>query len=83
MQPLARFRVISPFLAVRSSPRHERFVTVPQGAIIETTDDLQEPGLGTVMVGGDILLAFHRDIVERTEPIGDLRLAVGAGLFST
>jgi hypothetical protein len=39
------------------------------GAVIETTEDLEKPGLVTVILTGDRLLAFHRDIVERTEPV--------------
>ena len=71
MQSVARYRVCSPFLAVRPSPNKERFVTLPVGAVIETSEDLLEPGLGSVIVNGDNLLAFHRDIVERTEPVDD------------
>jgi hypothetical protein len=73
MQSVACFRVVSPFLAVQLSAQRERFVTVPVGAIIETSAALQEPGLVTVTANGSPLLAFHRDISERSEPVEDRR----------
>jgi hypothetical protein len=69
MQSVACFRVVSPFLAVQPSAQTERFVTVPVGALIETSADLQEPGLVTVTVTGNPMLAFHRDISERAEAV--------------
>jgi hypothetical protein len=78
MQSVACFRVVSPFLAVQPSPQKERFVTVPVGAIVEAPADLQEPGLVTVTVDGNPMLAFHRDIIERAEPAEDRWLAKGA-----
>ena len=71
MQPITRYRVHSPFVAVRPSPQKDRFVTIPVGSVIETSEDLREPGLGTMTVNGTNLLAFHRDIIERTEPLED------------
>lgn len=71
MQSVARFRVVSSFLAVRLSAHREHFVTVPVGAIIKTSSELQDPGLVTVSVDGDTLLAFHRDIIERSERVED------------
>jgi hypothetical protein len=59
-------RVRSPFMAVATSPSH-KFVTIPAGAIIETFDDLAEPGLHRVKFGNVDLMAFSRDIHERTE----------------
>lgn len=76
MQSVARFRVVSPFLAVQPSAHKERFVTV--GAIIETPADLQEPGLVTVTLNGNLVLAFHRDIMERAEPVADYSFSQGA-----
>ena len=78
MQSVACFRVVSPFLAVQLSAQRERFVTVPVGAIIETSAALQEPGLVTVTVNGSPVLAFHRDIIERAEAVEDRWLAQGA-----
>jgi hypothetical protein len=69
MQSVDRFRVVSPFLAVQLSAQKDRFVTVSVGLIVETTADLQEPGLITITVNGNSLLAFHRDITERAEAI--------------
>lgn len=77
MPSIASYRVLSSFLAVRLGPLKERFVTIPVGAVIETAADLENPGLVTVTLSGESLLAFHRDIMERTEPI-DSSLAQGA-----
>jgi hypothetical protein len=78
MLSVARFRVVSPFLAVQLSAQKERFITVPVGAIIETSADLQEPGFVTVTVNGNPVLTFHRDIIERAEVVEDRWLAKGA-----
>jgi hypothetical protein len=58
---------------VQCSAHKERFVTVPAGAIIETTAALQEPGLVTITLNGHSLLAFQRDIIERAEALDDSR----------
>lgn len=78
MSSVACFRVISPFMAVQLSAQRERFVTVPVGAIVEASADLQDPGLVTITLNGGSLLAFHRDISERTELVHDRRFAQGA-----
>ena len=72
MQSVARFRVVSPFLAVRLVMQKERFVTVPVGAIVETSADTQDPGLIPVSLNGENLLAFRRDIIERSERVEHL-----------
>lgn len=46
-----------------------KFVTVPAGAKIECSDNLAEPGFVHVMFDGRDLLAFTRDIRERTEGV--------------
>lgn len=71
MQSVARFRVVSPFMAV--SEQREGFVPVPEGAVIETSADLQDTGLVTIILDGTTLLAFHRDIIERAKPVDDHR----------
>jgi hypothetical protein len=78
MSSVASFRVVSPFMAVQLSAQRERFVTVPVGAIVETSADLRDPGLVTITVNGGTLLAFHRDISERTEAVGNRWFAKGA-----
>ena len=75
MQSVARFRVVSPLLAVHLASRKERFVTVPTGACIETSAALDEPGLVEITVNGAPLLAFLRDITERTERIEQSRMS--------
>jgi hypothetical protein len=62
-----RLHVISPILAITEQHTRHLFVTIPPGAVIETQSDFAEPGLRSVLFGGQDLLAFTRDIRERTE----------------
>ena len=73
-----QFRVLSPFQAVSLAAHKERFVTVPVGAIVETSADLQGPSLVTVQYRSNTLLAVIRDIVEHTQRAEDRGLSVGA-----
>ena len=61
-----RLRVTVELLAVTAV--NSRFVTLSEGSVIETSDELIEPGLHHVNFGGNDLLAFTRDIQERTVP---------------
>ena len=66
-----RWRVISSFVAFKSSTQSHGLVTVPEGAVIETSGaDLHQPGLLAIKFGDEYLDAFARDINERTEPLG-------------
>lgn len=60
--------VTSSILAVPAGADHD-FVTIPAGAVIETFD-LVEPGLHRITFDGRTLLAFTRDIQQRTEQVG-------------
>jgi hypothetical protein len=72
MQSVARFRVVSPFIAVQGPTNKERVFTVPVGAVIETSSpDLHEPGLVTVTWNGERLVVFRRDLREHAELIED------------
>lgn len=62
---MSSYRVLSAFAAVKHADK--AFVTVPEGAIIETSDGLEEPGFVRIMLGEEILLAFTRDLQERAE----------------
>jgi hypothetical protein len=67
MTHTAHLRVLSPILT--ADARSSGFVTLPAGAVIETTDDLGEPGLHEVRCYDKNLLAFTRDIHERTKEL--------------
>lgn len=67
MPLVIHLRVTSPILAVATARQHPEFVTIPTGAAIETLDDLREPGLHHVTFEERNLLAFTRDLRERTE----------------
>jgi hypothetical protein len=58
-----RLRVMSPLLALDATAE---YVTIPERSVIETTDDLAQPGFHRVRYDGQSLLAFGRDIHERT-----------------
>ena len=70
MRSVARYRVVSPFIAVRPA-YEERLFTVPVGCIIETSAPLDEPGLVKVTLNSESLVVFCRDIKEHTERIED------------
>jgi len=67
MTHTAYLQIVSPILTVDA--RSSGFVTLPAGAVIETTDDLGEPGLHEVRCYDKTLLAFTRDIHERTKEL--------------
>jgi hypothetical protein len=73
-----QFHVVSPFQAVSLVVRKERFVTIPVGAIVEMSADLQGPGFVTIQLDGNTLLALIRDIAEHTQSVESRRLSVGA-----
>jgi len=68
MTRVIQLRVKSSIVAV-PPVQHHGFVTIPAGSIIESLDDLVEPGLHRVRFNGKDLLVFTRDIFERTERI--------------
>jgi hypothetical protein len=65
MRSLFRRRVVSPIVGTKNGD----LVTIPVGAIIEMSADLDQPGLYSVIVGDEEFFAFTRDIEERTERI--------------
>src|SRR5437879_5327047 len=65
MPSVVRRRVVSPMFGIKN----RAFVTIPAGAIIEMSADLDQPGLYSIMLGDEELFAFTRDIKERTERI--------------
>ena len=77
--PIARFRVLSPFVAFHTVVTNKPFLTVPVGSIVETREEFHSPGLFEIRLNDQPLLAFMRDIDECTEPMG-LARAVGNGV---
>ena len=69
MAIIVRLHVTSEILAVATQPTEHHFVTIPVGSMIETRGDFAEPGLHQVAFNGQELLAFTRDIRERTEQV--------------
>ena len=65
--PNARYRVLSPLLAVRKYSEARGFLTVPAGTIVETVGEVQPVGLVPIRVFGQLLLTFSRDLSERSQ----------------
>jgi hypothetical protein len=68
VQAVFQFRVVSPFLAMRESSVSPAFLTVPKGAILETFNELHQPGLVLIKLADQMLFAFIRDLRESAEP---------------
>ena len=68
MSRIFQLRVTSSILAVTKTT-HNNFIRIPTGALIETSDDLAEPGLRHVTLDDKELLVYTRDIRERTQYI--------------
>jgi len=69
MPRMLHLSVTSEILAVATQPANHSFVTIPAGAMIDTSDDVAEPGMRRVTFNGKDLLAFTIDIRERTEKV--------------
>jgi hypothetical protein len=72
-------RVTSAFLAMRESNQSPAFLMVPKGAVVETSYELDHPGLVRIKLQDQPLFAFIRDLRESAEPVDGLRVAAGAG----
>lgn len=69
ISPAARYRVLSPLLTVRKYSEARGFFTVPAGAIVETAGEIETAGLIPIRVFGQLLLAFSRDLHERSQAL--------------
>lgn len=69
ISPAARYRVLAPLLTVRKFSEVRGFFTVPAGAIVETAGDLEPAGLVPIRVHGQLVLAFSRDLHERSQAL--------------
>jgi hypothetical protein len=58
---------MSPLLTVDS--KGSKFVVIPAGSVVNTSKDFPGPGFHPVVYNGQNLLAFTRDIRERTEQV--------------
>ena len=64
---------------MRESNQSPAFLTVPKGAVLETSDELDQPGLVRVKLQDKPLFAFIRDLRESAEPLdGCVALAARA-----
>lgn len=68
MPEVVHLHVLSSFISIAPSS-HRHLVTIPAGANIDAFGDLVEPGLHRIRFNGRDLLAFTRDILERTEQV--------------
>jgi hypothetical protein len=63
---VVRLRVTDTILAVSPIRASPDLVMIPAGAVLETTDNINNLGLHPVTYDGRELLVFTRDIRERT-----------------
>jgi hypothetical protein len=63
---VVRLRVTATILAVSPMPASSDLVMIPVGAVLATTDNINNLGLHAVTYNGRELLMFTRDIRERT-----------------
>jgi hypothetical protein len=73
MNQTIHLQVTSALLAVDAG--RSKFVVIPAGSIVNTSDDFPGPGFHSVVYNGQDLLAFTRDIRERTEPCSPMPLS--------
>jgi hypothetical protein len=80
-RPAVRYCVIPPFVAFGTSETNS-FVTVPIGSIVATRQEMRDPGLVEIRLNdrSEPLLAFTRDIVERTEAVNERARAARLGI---
>lgn len=71
MPAVVRFSVVSPFEVIQPFIDGPQFVVVPAGAIIETDEDIQSPGLAEIRWKNQPLLARIRDIQECAKPLDE------------
>jgi hypothetical protein len=64
---------------MRESNQGPAFLTVPKGAVVETSYELDHPGLVRIKVADQSLFAFIRDLRESAEPVDRSRIAAAAG----
>jgi hypothetical protein len=82
LSPAVRYRVMSPFVAFGTVETNS-FVTVRIGSILATRQDIRDPGLVEIRLDDQSqpLLAFTRDITERTEAVDERTRAATVGGF--
>jgi hypothetical protein len=73
MNQTIHLQVTSPLLAIDA--RGSKFVVIPAGSIVNTSDHFPGPGFHPVMYDGQDLLAFTRDLRERTEPCSPMSIS--------
>ena len=62
------YRVVSPFVAIKSVEDGYRMITIPAGCEIRICGQVQKSGLVDVELNGEILVVFMRDIDARAHP---------------
>jgi hypothetical protein len=63
------YRVVSPFVAIKSTEDGHQTITIATGCEIETRGEVQMSGLVDVEINGEIVVVFMRDIDARAEAL--------------
>jgi len=61
------YRVVSPFVAIKSVEDGHKTITIPAGSKIQVRGEVQKSGLVDVELNGEIVAVFMRDIDARAE----------------
>ena len=61
------YRVVSPFVAIKSVEDGHKTITIPVGSEIQICGEVQKSGLVDVELNGEIVAVFMRDIDARAE----------------
>lgn len=61
------YRVVSPFVAIKSTDDGHKTITIPTGSEIQICGEVQKSGLVDVELDGEIVAVFMRDIDARAE----------------
>ena len=61
------YRVVSPFVAIKSVEDGHKTITIPAGSQIQVCGEVQKSGLVDVELNGEIVAVFMRDIDSRAK----------------
>jgi hypothetical protein len=63
------YRVVSPFVAIKSTEEGHQTITIPSGCEIQIRGEVQMSGLVDIELNGEIVAVFMRDIDARADAL--------------
>jgi hypothetical protein len=64
---------------MRDSNQSPAFLTVPKGAVVETSYESDQPGIVRIKLANQLFFAFMRDLRESAEPLEGSGVSFAAG----